>query len=453
MKSFNIKLITLFVLGLTIVLSACGTTAEETPAPRPVIVDSTDLVSATGEVIPGREAMLSVSAGGVIDDVLAKKGDAVSAGQVLVQLEGSEQQAANVSATELALADAQFALEALYKDTDLMAAEALRSAEMAEQALEDLYNSEQQEAQALRAVAVAEEALETAERDLAILTKKPSQSAIDQAYSNMLLAENKLNKTLDNITDLEWQLKKYSSFPAVAKQLRQALKGLEIARTQDQLAYNRSVTKYNSLLEDPDPTDLEVAEANYQAAQAQLLQAQRDLERIQNGPDAGDVAVLEAQIEKGYRDYETYSAGPDPDDVALADARISNAEAQVAAAKEILADLILVAPFDGVISDVYINASEWVPPGSPVLLLADLQHLQVETTDLSEIDVAKIRVGDTAIVTFDALPDQSVEGTIIHIAPKAGTGSGVNYPVILELSEIPADLRWGMTAFVDIELE
>jgi len=453
MKSFNIKLITLFVLGLIFVLSACGNTAEETPTPRPVVVDRTDLVSATGEVIPGREAMLSVSAGGVIDDVLVKKGDAVSAGQVLVQLEGSEQQAANISAIELALANAQFALETLYKDTDLMAAEALRSAEMAEQALEDLYNSEQQEAQAVKAVALAEEALETAERDLTILTKKPPQSAIDQAYSNMLLAENKLNKTLDSIADLEWQLKKYSSYPAVVKQLRQALKGLEIARTQDQLAYNRAVTKYNSLLEDPDPIDLEVTEANYQAAQAQLLQAQRDLERIQDGPDAGDVAVLEAQIEKGYRDYETYSAGPDPDDVALAEARISNAEAQVAAAKEILADLILVAPFDGVISDVYINASEWVAPGSPVLLLADLEHLQVETTDLSEIDVAKIKVGDTAIITFDALPDKSVEGTIIHIAPKADTGSGVNYPVILELSEIPADLRWGMTAFVDIELE
>jgi HlyD family secretion protein len=171
------------------------------------------------------------------------------------------------------------------------------------------------------------------------------------------------------------------------------------------------------------------------------------------GPDPGEIALLEARIDKGYRDYAIYSAGPDPDDVALAEARITNAETQLTAAKETLADLELEAPFDGVISVVYINPSEWVAPGSPVLLMADLEHLQVETTDLSEIDVARIVEGDTAIVTFDALPDLVLEGTVVSIAPKAAEGSGVNFPVILELNEIPPELRWGMTAFVDIEVE
>ena len=171
------------------------------------------------------------------------------------------------------------------------------------------------------------------------------------------------------------------------------------------------------------------------------------------GPDAGEVALLEAQIEKGYRDYETYSVGPDPDDVALAEARIANAENQLTAAKETLADLELAAPFDGIISAVYINSSEWVAPGSPVLLIADLEHLQIETTDLGEIDVAHIVEGDTAVITFDALPDLVLEGTVVSIAPKAAEGSGVNFPVIFELSEIPPALRWGMTAFVDIDLE
>jgi multidrug resistance efflux pump len=86
-------------------------------------------------------------------------------------------------------------------------------------------------------------------------------------------------------------------------------------------------------------------------------------------------------------------------------------------------------------------------------LLADLDHLQVETTDLGEIDVAQIAVGDVAIITFDALPDVVIEGTITRIAPKAAEGSGVNYAVVLEMSEVPDALRWGMTAFVDIELE
>jgi multidrug resistance efflux pump len=411
-------------------------------------------------VIPEQEALLSVSSGGVVEILLVKKGDRVAAGQVLLQLEGSERQAAAVSAAELALVNAQYALDSLYKETDLMAAEALRSAELAEEALEDLYNTEERQAAAVRALAEAEKVAERAERNLLYVMSAPAQSAIDQAYANILILENRLNDTLDQIEDIDWQLKKYSTanLPAnirkkIIKNLRQALKGLEIQRTQQQLAYNDALTRYSDLQSPPDPVDLQVAEAEHRRAQADWLQAQRDLERVLAGPDPGDVAVLEAQIEKGYRDYEIYSAGPDPDDVALAEVRISNAEAQIAAARGTLADLLLVAPFDGVISDVYVNTSEWVPPGSPVLLIADLEHLQVETTDLNEIDVAQIAVGDTAAITFDALPGLQVDGMVVRIAPKAAEGAGVNYPVILELSDIPAELRWGMTAFVDIELE
>jgi HlyD family secretion protein len=64
-----------------------------------------------------------------------------------------------------------------------------------------------------------------------------------------------------------------------------------------------------------------------------------------------------------------------------------------------------------------------------------------------------VEVGDTAIVTFDALPDVSVTGRVVRIAPKASAGSGVNYTVLLELEEIPARLRWDMTAFVDIKVK
>jgi len=452
--------IIVFAVSLVLILSACSSTTEETTTPKPTEVNRTSMVSATGKIIPEREALLSISAGGVVENVLVEKGDRVTDGQVLVQLEGSEEQLAAISAAELELVNARFALDTLYKDTDLMAAKALRSAEIAEQALEDLSNTEQQQAMAVQAVAEAEKVADAAERDLTILTTPPTQTAIDWAHDNMLLSEKKLNNTQEDMEDAERLIKKYraSKMPAEIKneivhKLRQALKGLEIKRTQDQLAYNRAETRYKNLLKPPDPVDLQAAEAAHLTAQALLGQAQRDLERVLDGPEAGDVAVLKAEVEHGYRDYETYRVGPDPDDVALAEARIANAEAQLAAAKSILTKLELVAPFDGVISEVLINPGEWAAPGSPALLIADLDHLQVETTDLGEMDVAQIMIGDTAVVTFDALPDLAIEGTVISIAPKAATGSGVNYPVIIELSEIPAGLRWGMTAFVDIEQE
>jgi multidrug efflux pump subunit AcrA (membrane-fusion protein) len=433
--------ITLLTCGLIFVLSACSPAEEETATPESIAPAFSPIVSATGVVVPEQEASLSVSAGGVVEDVLVNKGDDVSAGQVLVQMEGSEQQLAAVTAAELELANAKFALDALYKDTNLLAAQALRSAETAEKALEDLNNPELQQALALQAVADAQKAVDTTKRQARYTQSTANQADIDAQKAQVVIAKDALDKANDDFAP--YANKSEDNLTRAHFLSRQAAA---------QQVYDDAVRRLNALQGTGSEVDINVAEADYITAQAALLQAERDLERVLDGPDPGEVALLEAQIEKGYRDFETYSDGPDPDDVTLAEARITNAEAQLSAAKETLADLELVAPFDGVISAVYINPSEWLAPGSPVLLIADLNNLQVETTDLSEIDVAQISIGDIAVVTLDALPDLVLEGTVVNIAPKADEGSGVNFPVIIELSEIPAALRWGMTAFVDIDV-
>ena len=78
--------------------------------------------------------------------------------------------------------------------------------------------------------------------------------------------------------------------------------------------------------------------------------------------------------------------------------------------------------------------------------------MRVETTDLNEIDVVQIEVGDLVTLTFDAIPGQEFSGTVSQISPKATEGLGVNYTVIIELDDIPDDARWGMTVFVDINV-
>jgi multidrug efflux pump subunit AcrA (membrane-fusion protein) len=158
-----------------------------------------------------------------------------------------------------------------------------------------------------------------------------------------------------------------------------------------------------------------------------------------------------AIFEKAKLDYANLSEGPDPDQVALAEARIEAASAQVDAALEQIENLTLKAPFNGVVADVLISEGEWASPGQPVVVLADFDSLRVETTDLNEIDVVQVEVGDMAEISFDALPDEIFRGTIIEISPKASEGSGVNYTVVIELDEIPDSVRWGMTVFVDID--
>jgi multidrug resistance efflux pump len=138
--------------------------------------------------------------------------------------------------------------------------------------------------------------------------------------------------------------------------------------------------------------------------------------------------------------------------LALAQASLKNAEAQVEGAKAALEDLSLVAPFAGTVSSVDVRPNEYVTFGRTVVVLGDLSGLRVETTDLNEIDVASVEVGAPVTVTFDALADTLVDGQVLSISPKSGEGSGVNYTVIVTLDEIPSKLRWGMTAFADIQV-
>jgi len=444
MHQKKIKLSRIFIIlaALLLLITACDTTTQEgTPDAEITIEEFIPIVSATGEIVPERTALLSVKTGGVVAEVLVIEGEAVESGQTLVRLEGTEQLQASVSAAQFELANAQYALDSLYDDTNLLAAQALQAKDKAERALEDLLNPELQQALALEAIANAKKAVEDAERRFTSVSSSADDADIEAQKAQVVLAKDALDKAKDDFEPYE----------------KKPEDNLTRANYQSKLAaaqqtYDAAVRKLNALQGTGSEADIAVAKADLATANAQVLEAEREWERVKVGPNQAEVALLEAEIEATSEDHNIFSNGPDPDDVALAEARVSNAKAQLAAVESALSDLELAAPFKGIVSEIHIDPSEWVSPGQPVLLIADLDHLQIETTDLGEIDVAQIEVGDTAIVTFDALPDAVIEGTIISIAPKAAEGSGVNYAVILEMSEVPAVLRWGMTAFVDIEL-
>jgi multidrug resistance efflux pump len=114
-----------------------------------------------------------------------------------------------------------------------------------------------------------------------------------------------------------------------------------------------------------------------------------------------------------------------------------------------LADLELVAPFDGTVSRIDINNGEWATAGQTILVLADLSHLRVETTDLSERDVPKIKAGQPVSVLVKAL-NQNVTGHVIDISPLADSlGGDVVYKTTINLDTITPDLRAGMS--VDVQ--
>lgn len=131
---------------------------------------------------------------------------------------------------------------------------------------------------------------------------------------------------------------------------------------------------------------------------------------------------------------------------------VQAAQIRVNALESVIRQSQLTAPFDGTVVQLYVNSGEMVSPGAPILLLADLSTLQVKTTDLNEVDVARVQVGDPVKVSFDALPDTIVTGKVSEISLKNAVGSGVYYDVFITLDEIPDGLRWGMSAFVEIQV-
>lgn len=136
-------------------------------------------------------------------------------------------------------------------------------------------------------------------------------------------------------------------------------------------------------------------------------------------------------------------------DSAQADA--DRARAQLESAQATLAAATLTAPFDGTVAAVNVSPAEAVVPGQVVIVLGDLSAFQVETTDLSERDVPGVKVGQPAKVFIHAL-NQEFSGSVTDVARIASSiGGDVVYTVTIELDEQPEDLRWGMSADVEIE--
>jgi multidrug resistance efflux pump len=93
-----------------------------------------------------------------------------------------------------------------------------------------------------------------------------------------------------------------------------------------------------------------------------------------------------------------------------------------------------------------------VTPGQPVMRLADLSKLYVETDDLTEIEVVDVEVGQKVTVIADALPSVEMTGTVESIGQVFEEKRGdITYTVRIALDDPDPHLLWGMTVVVTFE--
>jgi HlyD family secretion protein len=102
-----------------------------------------------------------------------------------------------------------------------------------------------------------------------------------------------------------------------------------------------------------------------------------------------------------------------------------------------------------------IHEGEFVQGGTEVISLGDTSTWQIETDDLTEIDVVDVQLGAEVTISVDALPGEDFEGKVVRITPKAETKAGdQTYTVLIDITKGDASkLKWGMTTFVDIETD
>ncbi|MDD5368203.1 MAG: efflux RND transporter periplasmic adaptor subunit, partial [Anaerolineaceae bacterium] len=344
--------------------AATPSLAGATSSPSIPTVRQTAGVSAEGHVVPRDSAQLAFLTAGDVSEVLVKEGDHVTKDAELVMLGNREPMEAAVTAAKLAVLNAQQALNTLNQKAGL-------STSAAELSL----------AQAQTAYRKAKD-----HRD-GMAYPRGTQVDIDNAWSAYQLA-------LSNVARMQDQYDHAKVFPDDSILKNKVISDLTLA----QKARDQALANYNWLTGKPTEEDLNTADAQVAVAKAKLDDAQRELDQLKNGPD--------------------------PDQLALAQAQLDNARAQRTAAQASLDALELKAPFDGTVVSLNIAAKEHAVPGQPVLLLADLSEWYVETSDLTEMDVVKLAVGQAASVVPDALPDLKLKGRIDRISdgftPKGG---------------------------------
>jgi len=434
--------------GLFIFLGDEETVTVETPEVQTAVTRQGDLIvsaSGAGSVISAVEIGLGFDESGTLIDILVNVGEKVEPGQMLARLDTGRSEAEialSIAKAQLDVINAQQALDDVYASADMDAAVALKAIEDAESALEDLYDVELQQAEAQQAVAEAEETLADSQRDYNSVRLIASQSEIDAAKAEMVLAENDLKYQQDLFNEV-------ASKPDT--NLEKANRQLVLNNAQ--AAYNATVSTYNALTSTGSDLDKALTEASLQASQAQLAEAQREWERIQSGPTPGEIALAEATLNNAMAEWDVLKEGVDPEEIALAEATLVNTKANLDLALEEKAVLEMVAPIDGTILSISADVGEEVGNGS-IIALADLS-LPVLEVFLDETDLNKVGLGFEIEVIFDALPDDVYIGHVIQVDPSLQTVSNVNAVRVLAQLEPesfakPQDLPVGLNASVEI---
>jgi len=390
MTLVKIILITLILGGLAFPVAGCASESgsESLSQNQIATVQRGNLaidITAVGNLALSRTEELAFDLfyqEGTVEEVLIEEGDTVEEGQVLAKLDTEEWE------DELSALEDQVTA----KVRDLLQAQI--NLQTAEQSLKNSRDNK-------------------AAKELALLN----------AQIDLRNAEHHLGETRDIYTwpEIEVAQDDVDDAKAFLDYL------LSFGPTQEQLDYararlNAAESTLDAMINSYDTEEVAIAELQVEAADMALAQAQEDLVEVTD-----DVAVKELQLK--------LSQGK------LADAGKALIDAQEELEEANSKSPIIVAPFDGFITEVNVEGGDEVLSGTVAAQLADPNRFEADIM-VSEIDILQVKLGGDAWVQVDAMPGMSLSAKVTHISPTATIQSGVvNYQVKVEIESHEAVMQ------------
>ncbi len=230
------------------------------------------------------------------------------------------------------------------------------------------------------------------------------------------------------------------------------LRAAELAVRQAQAAYDEAIRRRTTAQGGQGDDAYALLDAQVGETSFNLDIARRRLESLRTA-NQGQLGAAYARARQAEAELERVKAGPQQAEIDRAELAVQQAQLQLDEAATAYNRRRLVAPFDGIVSRVYIEEGSIVAPGVPAIELTNISPLHVRA-EVDEVDIRQIEAGMSARVQLDALPNIWLNGMIERIAVVGQDREGiVSYDVKVLLDDMDPRVRHGMTAEAAVVVE
>jgi multidrug resistance efflux pump len=156
-----------------------------------------------------------------------------------------------------------------------------------------------------------------------------------------------------------------------------------------------------------------------QASLDHLYQLQANPQELQAQADqaAAALAMAETQVKAATAQLDLVEAGPSAEEIAALEAKVGQAQAAADALRSQLDQAQLTAPMDGVVVALDAHPGEVAAPGASLLVIADLARVKL-TIYLPETQIGEVQLGQPAEVSVDSF-ERTFSGVVTYIADQA----------------------------------